>query len=387
MPLKRFCETGKVRADEKVLLHIKIQILSFKLIREIGKDVNMAGHSAPSGLCITPCRPGRELFYLGGMIVTKSRQVSLRNKSILGLENMTVAEMELVLDTAREMKNIIGRDIKKVPTLRGKSIINLFFEPSTRTRTSFELAGKYLGADVVNITTSASSVVKGESLRDTLLTVEAMGVDIIVMRHAAEGAANYASNVVSPSIINAGDGAHEHPTQGLLDMFTIRQYKGKLQGLKVAILGDILHSRVARSNIWGLQKMGAEVHIAGPQTLLPKFIEQTGVRVHNRIEDALADADVVNVLRIQLERQKKGLFPSAREYARIFGVNQAKLALAKPDALVMHPGPMNRGLEIAPDVAYSEKSAIQEQVKNGLAIRMAILFLVLMGGKKIETTA
>ncbi|SDN19857.1 aspartate carbamoyltransferase [Dendrosporobacter quercicolus] len=340
-----------------------------------------------SGLCITPCHHGRELFHLGGMIMIKSRQVSLRNKDILGLENMTVAEMELVLDTAKEMKNIVGRDIKKVPTLRGKSMINLFFEPSTRTRTSFELAGKYLGADVVNITASASSVVKGESLRDTLMTVEAMGVDIIVMRHAAEGAAQYASNVVSPIIINAGDGAHEHPTQGLLDMFTIKQYKGRLHGLKVAILGDILHSRVARSNIWGLQKMGAEVHIAGPQTLLPKFMEQAGVKVHNRIEDALADADVVNILRIQLERQKKGLFPSAREYARIFGVNQARLALAKPDALVMHPGPMNRGLEIAPDVAYSDQSAVQEQVKNGLAIRMAILFLVLMGGKNIETTA
>jgi aspartate carbamoyltransferase catalytic subunit len=321
------------------------------------------------------------------MVVTKSRQVSLRNKSILGLENMTVAEMELVLDTAKEMKNIIDRDIKKVPTLRGKSIINLFFEPSTRTRTSFELAGKYLGADVVNITTSASSVVKGESLRDTLMTVEAMGVDVIVMRHQAEGAAHYAANTVSPLIINAGDGAHEHPTQGLLDMFTIKQYKGNLQGLKIAIIGDILHSRVARSNIWGLKKMGADIHIAGPQTLLPRFIEQTGIHVHNRVEDALEAADVVNVLRIQLERQKKGLFPSAREYARIFGINQVRLALAKPDALIMHPGPMNRGLEIAPDVAYSEKSAIQEQVKNGLAIRMALLFLVLMGGKNIETIA
>lgn len=339
------------------------------------------------GLCITPCHHGREFIYLGGMVVAKSRQVSLRSKSILGLENMTVAEIELVLNSAREMKNIIDRDIKKVPTLRGKSIINLFFEPSTRTRTSFELAGKYLGADVVNITTSASSVVKGESLRDTLMTVEAMGVDIIVMRHAAEGAAQYAANTVSPIIINAGDGAHEHPTQGLLDMFTMKQYKGKLQGLKVAILGDILHSRVARSDIWGLRKMGAEIHIAGPHTLLPRFIEQAGVTVHSRVEDALDGADVVNVLRIQLERQKKGLFPSAREYARIFGLNQARLALAKPDVLIMHPGPMNRGLEISSDVAYDEKSAIQEQVKNGLAVRMALLFLVLMGGKNIETTA
>jgi aspartate carbamoyltransferase catalytic subunit len=300
---------------------------------------------------------------------------------------MTVPEMELVLDTAREMKNIIDRDIKKVPTLRGKSIINLFFEPSTRTRTSFELAGKYLGADVVNITTSASSVVKGESLRDTLLTVEAMGVDVIVMRHEAEGSSHFAANAVSPVIINAGDGAHEHPTQGLLDMFTIREAKGTLAGLKVAIIGDILHSRVARSNIWGLLKMGAEVRIAGPRTLLPRSLEQFGVQVYDRVEPALEGADVVNILRIQRERQQKGLFPTAREYARIFGINQKRLDLAKPEALVMHPGPMNRGLEIAPDVAYSEQSMIQEQVKNGLAVRMALLFLVMMGGKEIETTA
>jgi aspartate carbamoyltransferase catalytic subunit len=313
-------------------------------------------------------------------------QVSLGGKDILGLEHMSVPEMKLILNTAKEMKGIIGRDIKKVPTLRGKSIINLFFEPSTRTRTSFELAGKYLGADVVNITTSASSVVKGESLRDTLLTVEAMGVDIIVMRHEAEGAAEYASKVVSPVIINAGDGAHAHPSQGLLDMFSILEKKGDLNGLKVAIVGDILHSRVARSNIWGLTKMGAEVHLAGPKTLMPRGIEEMGVTVHTRVEEALEGADVVNVLRIQKERQQKGLFPSAREYARIFGVNKDRLALAKPDAMVMHPGPMNRGLEISPDIAYSDQSVIQEQVKNGLAIRMALLFLVLAGGKNIETS-
>nr|WP_054261123.1 aspartate carbamoyltransferase catalytic subunit [Propionispora sp. 2/2-37] len=315
------------------------------------------------------------------------KQVTLRGKDILGLQHMTTQEMLLVLDTAREMKGIIGRDIKKVPTLRGKSIINLFFEPSTRTRTSFELAGKYLGADVVNITTSASSVVKGESLRDTLMTVEAMGVDIIVMRHEAEGAAQYASQAVSPVIINAGDGAHEHPSQGLLDLFSIRERKGDLASLKVAIIGDILHSRVARSNIWGLQKMGAEIHLAGPQTLMPRDIDKVGVFVHNKVEEALEGADVVNILRIQRERQQKGLFPSAREYARIFGINKERLALAKPDALVMHPGPMNRGLEIAPDIAYSDQSVIQEQVKNGLAVRMALLFLVLMGGKDFEATA
>ncbi|MBP2627402.1 MAG: Aspartate carbamoyltransferase [Firmicutes bacterium] len=315
------------------------------------------------------------------------RLISLRGKDILGLETMTVSEMELILATAQEMKSVIDRDIKKVPTLRGKSIVNLFFEASTRTRTSFELAGKYLGADVVNITTSASSVTKGESLRDTLYTVEAMGVDVIVMRHSADGAAQYAAKVAKPVIVNAGDGAHEHPTQGLLDMFSIKEKKGTLSGLKVAIIGDILHSRVARSNVWGLQKMGAEVHLAGPKTLMPRDIEQTGVYVHNRVEDALDGADVVNVLRIQRERQHKGLFPSAREYARIFGINQARLNLAKPDALIMHPGPMNRGLEISPDVAYGDQSVIQEQVKNGLAVRMAVLFLVLMGGKDIETTA
>ena len=318
--------------------------------------------------------------------MTKS-PVSLRDKDILELQSMTVPEMELILDSAREMKNIIDRDIKKVPTLRGKAIVNLFFEPSTRTRTSFELAGKYLGADVINISASTSSVVKGESLRDTLLTVEAMGVDAIVMRHEAEGSAHYAAKAVSPVIINAGDGTHEHPTQGLLDMFTIREQKGSLAGLKVAIIGDILHGRVARSNIWGLLKMGAEVRVAGPRTLLPRDIEKLGVQVYDRVEPALEGVDVVNILRIQRERQQKGLFPTTREYARIFGINAKRLALAKPDALVMHPGPMNRGLEISPDIAYSNQSVIQEQVKNGLAIRMAILFLVLMGGKDIDATA
>ncbi|SDF48113.1 aspartate carbamoyltransferase catalytic subunit [Sporolituus thermophilus] len=317
----------------------------------------------------------------------KKSQVSLRDKDILDMESMTIHEMELILETAKEMKNIIDRDIKKLPTLRGKSIINLFFEPSTRTRTSFELAGKYLGADVVNITVGASSVVKGESLRDTLLTVEAMGVDVIVMRHEAEGSAHFAAKVVKPIIINAGDGAHAHPTQGLLDIFTIREKKGRIKDLKVAIIGDILHSRVARSNIAGLLKLGAEVHVAGPATLMPREIAKLGVTVHTRVEDALKNADVVNVLRIQRERQQKGLFPTAREYARIFGINASRLSLAKPDALLMHPGPMNRGLEIAPDVAYGDQSVIQQQVKNGLAIRMALLFLVLTGGKNLETSA
>ena len=314
--------------------------------------------------------------------------VSLRGKDILGLEHFTPDEIRLVLDTAKEMKNIIQRDIKKVPTLRGKSIVNLFYEPSTRTRSSFELAGKYLGADVVNITAGSSSIVKGESLRDTLLTVEAMGVDAIVMRHKAEGSAEYATKVVSPVIINAGDGAHAHPSQGLLNLFTIQQHKDKLQGLKVAILGDILHSRVARSDIWGMRQMGIEVHLAGPKTLLPRFLaEEPGIFVHDRIEEAVEAADVINVLRIQLERQKSGLFPSPREYARLFGLNKARLALAKDDVLILHPGPMNKGLEIAPDVAYGDHSAIQEQVQNGVAVRMALLTLVLTGGKNIEVDA
>ena len=319
------------------------------------------------------------------MIDLSKNNVSLSGKNILGLEYFSADEINLVLETAKEMKNIINRDIKKVPALRGKSVINLFYEPSTRTRTSFELAGKYLGADVVNITAGTSSIVKGESLRDTLLTVEAMGVDAIVMRHKADGAAAYATKVVSPVIINAGDGAHAHPSQGLLNLFTITQKKKQLAGLKVAIIGDILHSRVARSDIWGMRKMGAEVHLAGPKTLLPRFLNQEeGIFVHDRIEEAVENADVINVLRIQLERQKTGLFPSAREYARLFGLNKQRLARAKDDVLILHPGPMNRGLEISPEIAYGDNSAIQEQVQNGVAVRMALLTLTLTGGKKIE---
>ena len=311
--------------------------------------------------------------------------VSLRKRNILDLASLDTSEYDLILQTAAEMKKLINRDIKKAPTLRGKAIVNLFFEASTRTRTSFELAGKYLGADVVNITAGTSSVTKGESLRDTLLTVEAMGVDAIVMRHPVEGTAQYASQVVSPVIINAGDGAHAHPSQGLLDLFTIKQHNKQFEGLKVAIVGDILHSRVARTNIVALNKLGADVHVAGPLTLMPREIESLGVTAHHRVEEALEGADVVDVLRIQLERQKKGLFPTPREYARIFGVNAARLALAKPDAVLLHPGPMNRGLEIAPDIAYGDRSAIQEEVQNGVAVRMALLFLVLMGGKSLET--
>lgn len=311
--------------------------------------------------------------------------ISLSGCDILDLESLSVEEYELILNTAEEMKKIIHRDIKKVPTLRGKSVVTLFYEASTRTRTSFELAGKYLGADVVNISTATSSVTKGESLRDTLYTLEAMRFDAIVMRHPVEGAAQYAANIVDAVILNAGDGAHAHPTQGLLDMFTIREYKKGFSGLKMAILGDILHSRVARSNIAALTKLGVEIHVAGPRPLIPFAIEDLGVTVHDRIEDAIKNADVIDVLRIQLERQKIGFFPTTREYARIFGLNAERLKLAKPDVLIMHPGPVNRGLEISPDVAYCDKSAIKEEVQNGVAIRMALLFLTLTGGKKIET--
>lgn len=310
------------------------------------------------------------------------QELSLKGRDVLGLKDFSAEEIRLVLSTAREMKNIVGRDIKKVPALRGKAIVTLFYEPSTRTRTSFELAGKYMGADVVNITASASSIVKGESLRDTLYTIEAMGVDAIVMRHKAEGAAAYAAKAVSPVIINAGDGAHAHPSQGLLNLYTIEENKGKLAGLKVAILGDVLHSRVARSDIQGMRKMGMDVHIAGPRTLLPRFLrEEEGVTIHDRVEDALEGADVVEVLRIQLERMKGGLFPSTREYARIYGLSEERLALAKEDALVLHPGPMNKGWEISESVAYGVQSRIQEEVKNGVAVRMALFTLVLMGGK------
>ena len=288
-------------------------------------------------------------------------------KNIIDLENFSAAEIRLVLNTAAEMKKIVRSDIKKLPNLRGKAIINLFLEASTRTRTSFELAGKYLGADVVSINAGTSSITKGESLRDTLLTIEAMGVDAIVIRHKSEGAAE-------------GDGAHAHPSQALLDLFTIENAKGKIDGLKVAIVGDILHSRVARSDIFGLTKMGAEVHIAGPKTLLPRFFKFDSVTVHSNIEDAIKNADVVNVLRIQLERQQAGLFPSPREYARVFGINDERLKLAKDDVLILHPGPQNKGLEISNAVTYGNHSAIHEQVQNGVAVRMALLDLTLNGG-------
>ena len=302
-------------------------------------------------------------------------------KNIIGMENFSAEEIRLVLSVARKMKQIVRRGgEKKLPNLRGKSIVNLFYEPSTRTRTSFELAGKYLGADVVSINSGTSSIVKGESLRDTLKTIEAMGVDAIVMRHKAEGAADFAAKVVKPVIINAGDGAHAHPSQALLDLFTIEQHKGRLAGLKVAIVGDILHSRVARSDVYAMTKMGMEVHLAGPKTLLPRFFAFDGVTLHEKISDAIKNSDVINVLRIQLERQQAGLFPSTREYARVFGINDESLSLAKDDVLILHPGPQNKGLEISSAVTYGEHSAIHDQVQNGVAVRMALLDLTLNGG-------
>ncbi|MEW6065967.1 aspartate carbamoyltransferase [Desulforamulus profundi] len=303
-----------------------------------------------------------------------------QRKDLLGLRQLTPEEINLVLDTAVPMKEIIGRKIKKTPTLRGRSMVTLFYENSTRTRTSFDLAAKFLSADTVGLSASSSSVAKGESLRDTGLTLTAMGVDVVVLRHPASGAAEYLARCIPAAVINAGDGTHEHPTQALLDMFAIREKKGSFAGLKVAIVGDILHSRVARSNIWGLTKMGAEVRVVGPATLLPAEIEQMGARVYTELDAALEGVDVVNVLRIQLERQQQGLFPSIREYSRLFGINQRRLERTAPDALILHPGPMNRGVEIDPQVAYGSRSVITEQVTNGVAVRMALLYL-LTGGE------
>jgi aspartate carbamoyltransferase catalytic subunit len=310
--------------------------------------------------------------------------MGLKSKDLLGLKDITAEEIQLILDTAIPMKDIVLRPVKKVPTLRGKAVVNLFYENSTRTRTSFELAGKYMSADTINIAASSSSVAKGETLKDTGKTIEVMGADVVIMRHPAAGAPHILAKHLKASVINAGDGAHEHPTQGLLDMFTMKEKKGTLEGLKVAILGDVLHSRVARSNILGLTKMGAEVRVVGPSTLMPPEIEKLGVKVFYKLEEALKEVDVVNVLRIQLERQQKGLFPTIREYARLFGLNQERLKYAKPDVLVMHPGPMNRGVEIAPDVADGIHSSINEQVTNGVAVRMAILYLLTGGGVQHE---
>lgn len=310
--------------------------------------------------------------------------VSWSRKDLLGLEDLSVEEIKLILDTAESFKEISTREIKKVPTLRGKTIVNLFFEPSTRTRISFELAAKRLSADTVNISESSSSAVKGETLKDTARNIEAMQVDLIVMRHPCPGAPHMLAKAVSPGLINAGDGPHEHPTQGLLDIFTIREKKPRLKGLKVVIIGDIAHSRVARSNIWGLSKLGADVSVCGPATLMPPEIKQMGVKVNTNLREAIKDQDALIVLRIQLERQTRSLFPTLREYARVFGINKEVLEDAKPDLLIMHPGPINRGIELAADIADGPRSVILDQVTNGVAIRMAVLFL-LSGGEASKT--
>ena len=302
----------------------------------------------------------------------------IAKKDLINLSDLTVDEIWEVLHTAQEMKQVLTREDKKHPVLRGRSVINLFYENSTRTRSSFEFAGKYLGADVVNINTSSSSVMKGESLKDTALTLDRMAPDVIVMRHGCSGAHEILAKHVKARVINAGDGAHQHPTQALLDLLTIVEHKGNLEGLKIAIVGDILHSRVARSDLWGFQALGADVTLCAPPTLMPSQVAKLGANVSYDMDEAIKDADVIVMLRIQLERQKAGMFPSIREYAAFYGLNAQRLKLAKPDCLVMHPGPINRGVEITPEVADGMQAVIEEQVNNGLAVRMALLSI--MGG-------
>ncbi len=300
-------------------------------------------------------------------------------KDLIGLEYLSAEQIELILDTAEPFKEVSERPIKKVPALRGKTIVNLFFEASTRTRISFEFAEKRLSADTVNVAAQGSSVQKGETLVDTARNLEAMRIDMVVIRHQSSGAAQFLAQRIRSNVINAGDGKHEHPTQGLLDLLTLRDRFGRIRGLKVAIVGDVLHSRVARSNIWGLLKLGAEVAVCGPATLLPRKIEELGVTVLPRVEDAIQWADALNVLRLQLERMQAGFIPSLREYNRVFGVTTERLARAPKDLVILHPGPMNRGVEIDSDVADGPHSVILPQVTNGVAVRMAVLYL-LAGG-------
>jgi aspartate carbamoyltransferase catalytic subunit len=306
-------------------------------------------------------------------------------KHLLDIESLTAEEITTVLDTARGFKAVGERAIKKVPALRGKTVVNLFVEPSTRTRISFELAAQRLSADIVNFSAEASSFKKGETLKDTALNLQALNADFIIIRHSASGAPHFLSRVLDAHVINAGDGAHAHPTQALLDCFTIRERKGRIAGLNVTILGDILYSRVARSDIWALTKLGAKVTLCGPATLVPKTFEQMGCRVTHDVDEAIRDADIINLLRIQHERQRKTLFPGIGEYTQLFGLNKARLAKAKPDALIMHPGPINRGVEIDSEIADSGRSVILQQVTNGLAVRMAVLFLVNGGKVPVET--
>lgn len=300
----------------------------------------------------------------------------LSGKDLLGIKELSTDEINLIIETAESFKEVLERDIKKVPTLRGKTIVNLFYEPSTRTRISFELAGKRMSADVINIAPSISSIVKGESLIDTVKNIESMNSDFIILRHSAAGAPYLISKVLKSSVINAGDGSHEHPTQALLDILTIKEKKGGIRDLDVAIIGDIAHSRVARSNIYGLTKLGARVRVSGPPTMIPWEIEKLGVKVFYKMEDALKDVDVIMMLRIQLERQEKGLFPTIREYAKLYCLTPERVKLAREDVIIMHPGPINKGVEISPEVSDGPYSVILEQVTNGLAVRMAVLYLL-----------
>lgn len=302
--------------------------------------------------------------------------MSLKHKDLVSIAALSADEIRLILETAESFKEVSGREIKKVPALRGKTVVNFFFEPSTRTRTSFELAAKRLSADVINFSPSASSVVKGETLLDTARNIEAMQADIIVLRHENAGAAETLASGVKSSVINAGDGWHEHPTQALLDLFTLREKKREIKGLRVAIVGDIAHSRVARSNLFALTKLGAEVRLIGPPTMIPAFVERLGARVSYDMDEGIRGADVVMMLRLQLERQGRALFPTIREYARLYGLTAERLKLAEAGVLVMHPGPINRGVEVAPEVADSFSSVILDQVANGVAVRMAVLYLL-----------
>jgi aspartate carbamoyltransferase catalytic subunit len=307
-------------------------------------------------------------------------------KHLLDIQSLDPEEIITVLDTAKAFKAVGERAIKKVPALRGKTVINLFIEPSTRTRISFELAAQRLTADIINFSAEVSSLKKGETLKDTARNLEALNADIIIIRHSAAGAPHFLARVLDASVVNAGDGAHEHPTQALLDAFTIREKKGRIAGLKVTILGDILYSRVARSNIWALRKLGAEVTLCGPSTLVPRTFEQMGCKVTYDVEEAIAEADIINLLRIQHERQRKTMFPGLGEYTSLFGLNQERFARIRPEALIMHPGPINRGVEIDSDIADCERSVILQQVTNGLAVRMAVLFLI-NGGKGPQEVA
>jgi aspartate carbamoyltransferase catalytic subunit len=302
--------------------------------------------------------------------------MSWKRKDLLGMQDLDAAEIITVLDTAASMKEIAAREIKKVPTLRGKTVVNLFYESSTRTRTSFEIAGKWLSADVINFSASGSSADKGESLLDTARNIEAMSPDVVVVRHRASGAPALLARHLRCGVVNAGDGAHEHPTQALLDLMTIREKKGHLEGLNVTIVGDITHSRVARSDIHGMRKMGITVTVAGPPTLIPAQCQELGVKVSHRLEEAIAHADVIMMLRLQHERMQGGFIPSLREYSRVWGLTLAKLERCRPDVLIMHPGPVNRGVELAPEVADSAYSVILDQVSNGVAVRMAVLYLL-----------